>query len=454
MVKLDKVKKCFGNILKGGEMVIILILCVLILLALGIAENIINQRYVNSFKIRVNVNGIRGKSTVTRLITSVIAEAGYKTMGKTTGTEARIIYPEENDEEPIKRRMEGANISEQLRTIKKAAKYGAEALVCECMAVNPDYQSVFQRKMIQANIGVIVNVLEDHLDVMGPTLDQIAEAFTETIPYNGYLITIDGPYVDYYKNIAKSRNTKVIVADNSKISEEYLSQFDYVVFPDNASLALAVGEAIGIDTEVALKGMLKANPDPGALKTTEFWNNETSNVFVNGFAANDAASTLKIWERICNLGYSTENTILVINCRDDRVDRTEQFAKDVLPYIKAMTVVAIGKSTGPISKAYKEGKIDAEKYLNLEELNVEKVMDKMKPIMVNSIVFGMGNIHGEGEPFIEELMRMKSDTYQKEKIQNVTDEINTKNNNLDEEQEVALEVWDEEFIFSSLKNAE
>lgn len=69
---------------------------------------------------------------------------------------------------------------------------GADALVSECMAVNPDYQIVFQEKLLQANIGVIVNVLEDHMDVMGYTLDEVAEAFTATIPHNGHLIISQG----------------------------------------------------------------------------------------------------------------------------------------------------------------------------------------------------------------------------------------------------------------------
>ena len=56
--------------------------------------------------------------------------------------------------------------------------------------------------MLQANIGVIVNVLEDHMDVMGPTLDEVAEAFLPTIPYKGHLITIDGPYLEYFKTAA------------------------------------------------------------------------------------------------------------------------------------------------------------------------------------------------------------------------------------------------------------
>ena len=37
---------------------------------------------LDSIPVRVNVNGIRGKSTVTRLITGVVQEAEYKTVGK------------------------------------------------------------------------------------------------------------------------------------------------------------------------------------------------------------------------------------------------------------------------------------------------------------------------------------------------------------------------------------
>src|SRR5699024_10353149 len=142
---------------------------------------------------------------------------------------------------------------------------------------------VFQNKLLQANIGVIVYVLEDHMDVMGATLNEIAEALTATIPYNGHLITISGPYLEFFKKIAEERQTKVIVADNSKISEEFLSEFSYVVFPDNASIALAVAEALEIPEDIAFKGMLNSNPDPGALRVTTFGSEDTPSYFVNGF---------------------------------------------------------------------------------------------------------------------------------------------------------------------------
>ena len=377
---------------------------------LGIREQLAQKRNVKKIPIRVNINGIRGKSTVTRLITSILTEAGYKTVGKTTGTAARMIYWFQDDEDIIVRQPQGANIGEQLKVLQKAADLNAEALVCECMAVNPDYQKVFQFRMLEANIVVIVNVLEDHLDVMGPTLDQIAQAFGATIPYNGFLITIDCAYTNYFKQIAKERNTKVIIADNSKITDEYLAKFDYMIFPDNASLALAVGEALGIDEETCFKGMLNAHPDPGAMRITRIGDENLNCTFVNGFAANDPQSTVNIWERVKELEYNTEDPIVIMNCREDRVDRTEIFVSDVFPKIQTHTLVAIGEVSEPITTAFNNGQFpNVKNYINLEYAEPDKIMETLNPLLKDRMVFGVGNIHGQGEAFIEKLLSMARD---------------------------------------------
>ncbi|SFI61164.1 poly-gamma-glutamate synthase PgsB [Thermoflavimicrobium dichotomicum] len=368
------------------------------LLIVGIIEKIKHQKNIDSIPIRINVNGIRGKSTVTRLITGIMVEAGYRTVGKTTGTAARMIYWNTDEEKPIKRRLEGPNIREQKMVVAEAARLKAECLVSECMAVNPDYQIVFQEEMLQANVGVIVNVLEDHMDVMGPTLKEVAEALSATIPRNGYLIVNNSPFVYYYKRLARKRNTQVIVADNSRISEEFLRQFDYMIFPENASLALAVAEALGIDEETAFRGMLNAHPDPGAMRILALDTSDHPPYFVNGFAANDAASTLNIWERVKMLGYPTEDPIVIMNCRPDRVDRTEQFAHDVLPHMQIDTLVLIGTTTAPIVEAYKAGKIECNELLDLEDQPTRVIFQEIKKRMAGKMIYGVGNIHGAAEP--------------------------------------------------------
>lgn len=368
-----------------------------ILLILGILEKKRHQKNIDSIPIRINVNGIRGKSTVTRLITGIMVEAGYRAVGKTTGTAARMIYWYTDEEKPIKRRLEGPNIREQKVVVEEAASLKANCLVSECMAVNPDYQIVFQEQMLQANVGVIVNVLEDHMDVMGPTLKEVADAFTATIPYKGHLIINDSPFVPFFQRIARTRRTKVIVADTSRITEKFLRQFDYMIFPENAALALAVADALGIDEETAFRGMLNAHPDPGAMRILALDESENPSYFVNGFAANDATSTLNIWERVTMLGYPTKDPIVIMNCRPDRVDRTEQFARDVLPHIQIDTCMVIGQSTQPIMDAYKEGLINCREMLNLEDQPVSEIIRAVKARMPGRMIYGVGNIHGSAE---------------------------------------------------------
>lgn len=377
---------------------------------IGIWEKRRHQKNINALPLRININGIRGKSTVTRLIMGVVKEAEYKAVGKTTGTDARMIYWDTDEEAPIPRKPQGPNIGEQKKVIQEAVERGANAMVSECMAVKPDYQIIFQEQLLQANIGVIVNVLEDHMDVMGPTLDEVADAFTATIPHNGHLIITNDQYSDFYKQIAKKRNTRVIIADNTKITESYLRSFEYMVFPDNASLALAVAEAIGIDEETAFKGMLNAPPDPGAMRILQIQQNdpEQMSYFVNGFAANDASSTLSIWDRVKQIGYPTEKPIVVMNCRADRVERTEQFALDVLPYIKAEHLVLIGETTSPIVQEFEKGNLPYEQLHNLEHLTTEEIMDILMPISEGRTIYGIGNIHGAAEPLIEQLQLVKA----------------------------------------------
>ncbi|WP_082788924.1 poly-gamma-glutamate synthase PgsB [Desulfolucanica intricata] len=369
-------------------------------LILGVYEQINHNKNLNRINLRINVNGTRGKSTATRLITGILKEAGFKVVGKTTGTSARIIYWNKEEEEPIKRGRLGPNIIEQKAVVKKAVKLGASAFVTECMAVNPDYQIIFQEKLVKANIGVIVNVREDHMDLCGPTLDFIAESFTATIPKNGTLILGDSSYNDYFTQEAKKRNCRIIIANEEEIPDGYLENFTYVIFPENVAIALAVAKALNIDKDTALRGMLNANPDPGALMIYTL-DKKSHTYFVNGFAANDPDSTRMIWEHVTALGYPTKNPMVIVNCRPDRVDRTLQFAEEVLPNMDIDILVAMGQTVNPITEGVNSKKISPQKYINTEGLSPQEVYKTIKNYFINRTIFCVGNIHGGGDELVE-----------------------------------------------------
>lgn len=393
------------------EPITVLIIALIILaglMALGIAEKQRNEKNIKSIPIRINVNGIRGKSTATRLITAILNEAGYKTLGKTTGTASRMIYWD-REEEPIPRKPRGVSISEQIKVINEAAKLGAEALVCECMAVNPEYQKVYQHQMIHATMTVIVNVLEDHLDEMGPNKEMIAWAFAETIPYNGLAVLPDCEFTELFIKTANERHTKYRIIDDDEIHQDYLDQFEYKLFDHNVAVALAAARLMNIPDEVSLRGMLKAAPDPGALRIHSIRNGAT---FVNGFAANEPSSSLDIWEVVQNdLGEEVcRNPLVIMNCRPDRVDRTRQFIKDFFPKIPNMSLLVIGERTEDVKKAYEQGKFpNCIEFQCIEGKDMKPIKEYLEPKIYHNLLFGVGNIHGIGEEFLEYIIGSEND---------------------------------------------
>lgn len=384
---------------------LLIIICVGLILWLGIVEKQRHSNRLEKIPIRININGIRGKSTITRLIYSILREDKYRVIGKTTGTDARLLYWFTPREYPVYRKPQGANIGEQRDIIRKVVKQKGNALVNECMAVNPDYQITFQRDLVKANIGVIVNVMEDHMDVLGPTLKEVAEAFTATIPYKGHLVVMKDDYTDFFAKVAKRRKTKLIVVDKEEVPESYLRKFGYIVFPDNVAIAMGVAEALGIDRDTALRGMLNAPPDVGAVEVKYFNANQTTNVYVNAFAANEPQSTKAILNKVESYNYPYRKVVIVLNCRDDRVDRTRQFVENFITEVEFDTLICTGKSTQMVTDAMKGQK--HKKYLNFEGRDMKQVEDALYKESENALIFCVGNIHGPGKQIAQYIEGIK-----------------------------------------------
>ena len=64
------------------------------------------------------------------------------------------------------------------------------------MAVNPDYQIVFQEDLVKANIGVIVNAGRPYGRIRADT-SRYCSAFTATIPRNGKLVVMKDEFTDF-----------------------------------------------------------------------------------------------------------------------------------------------------------------------------------------------------------------------------------------------------------------
>ena len=175
----------------------LLILSTAVLLAVWIIEYYRHHHNVMQIPVRIHVNGTRGKSSVTRLIAAGLRAGKVSTIAKTTGTMPRVIL--EDGKEAHIERLEGANIIEQKYVFRFAAKRKPTAIVIECMAVNPEYQWVTEREFVKSTISVITNSRPDHLDLMGPTIDDVTKSLSNTIPDNGICFTSERNQFDVMK---------------------------------------------------------------------------------------------------------------------------------------------------------------------------------------------------------------------------------------------------------------
>lgn len=374
----------------------VILLLVLFLILYGFFEYRRHVINVRAIPIRIHVNGTRGKSSVTRLIAAGLRAGGVRTVAKTTGTRARLIYAD-GQEEPVVRHGK-ANVIEQLKIFRIAHKHDAQALVLECMAIRPELQSVSERRMVKATLGVITNVRGDHLDEMGPSLQNVALALSLTIPKKGIVFTAEREYLQILERQAEEVDAEIQGIDENGISEEMMGRFTYIEHRENVALAAAVCERIGVDRGTALEGMVKAAPDPGALRRYKIHDSHKEIEFINAFAANDPESTKSIWESLRISSHEEKPLITIFYNREDRLDRTEEFGKLIAHELKADHCLLIGAAVHVVEHiATKEG-LEKERLLNMAGASPEEIFEKVVELTPQqSLVVGIGNIVGAGE---------------------------------------------------------
>ena len=352
---------------------------------------------------RIHVNGSRGKSSVTRLIGAVL-RPDMRTVVKTTGTSARFIYPD-GREIPVFRPGK-PNIIEQLKVVKKAYELKADALVVECMAITPDYIRILEEKIIKSTVGVITNVREDHLDVMGPTMEHVAYHIALSLPYRGVAFTAEERWFPVLEEVARSRGTKLFRVSPDDVSDEEMRGFPYLEHKENVALALAVAHHFGVEREEALRRMYRVNPDPGALREMTL-NMEGKRVyFFNAMAANDVESTMKIWKMAINR-HPDAYTVALLTLRKDRPQRTESFARVMGKDIVADLYILAGSMTGFVERAMLRRGVAPERIIVLENPEAEQVVRILSErVRDGSVVVAMGNIVGLGQAILDKLEEM------------------------------------------------
>lgn len=368
-------------------MKILLFLFIFLYLGYLFLEKYLIGKYRKKFKYVIHVNGIRGKSTTSRLIDAGLRDSGFKVFTKITGTSPRIINTLGEEKEILRKGK--ANIKEQIKAIIWAHKENADILILECMAVNPTLQFICENSILKADINVITNVREDHLDEMGNTLDKIASSLANTIPTNGALFTADTNYFDFFQKLGSEKNSKAFLCTS-------IPKYSEIDFPDNVSIALSVCKYIGIKEEKALSLMKNYKRDPGRLKILRYSNSLGNNLyFLNALAANDPNSSEIIINNLKESEFWKMKKYLLINNRKDRVSRWEQYIPFVNKFEKIFDSILISGENRELFFNLVKKNIESDK------INILQDKDIFEKIEMDSIIIAVGNICGHGKKLVD-----------------------------------------------------
>jgi len=217
-----------------------LLAAVLLFLVYLFIERFLLDRRLESVALRIAVTGTRGKSSVVRLLASILGADGRTVLAKTTGSEARYLMPDGNEVEVPRRGA--ASIIEQKKLIKKAADLGADCVVAEIMSIHPENHRIESHRLLRPQIVVLTNVRLDHTDAMGGTEDEIASVLSLGFTPGATVF------------VPEKENRQGFVAAAEELHGELIEvtgrSAGSADFPENLDLAWAVGRHLGISEEV------------------------------------------------------------------------------------------------------------------------------------------------------------------------------------------------------------
>jgi len=377
-------------------------LCIAIIATFLSIESLWARKARSKIPLRVCVTGTRGKSSVTRLITSVFQEHGIRTIGKVTGTQAMLLLP--NQQEKRIFRKGTPTILEQVRVLlRSAVSENCQAVVSEIMSISPEMQRAESIRILHPHITVITNIRMDHIGITGSSIPEIGSAFLDAVPPRSIIVMRKEDWIlsEYSLKKLQKRSIRLEWVDDEEETDSFRSSKDELqrikeqlglqARLENLLLADRVARLVGIPVQSIQQGILEAKKDPGALEIT-IQNNQP--ILIPVFSANDPESTwILLDQAMRQFSLRPDSMVGVLCLRADKPERTWQWKQTFLatpPPFKELFLI------GKDAHALKRG---LPKTLKVSILNGLSVKDMVRAVRVGNPkgVIGFGNHVGWGE---------------------------------------------------------
>lgn len=357
-------------------MLLVSIFLVIIIILL-VVENIMHKRNLDNIKIRILVNGTRGKTSTTRIITSAMQNHGIRTIARTTGSAAEVIFPD-GSVEPIERKKK-ARITELIDFVRLAKKENVECIVVECMALKGENQRMVAQKLICPTHVVITNCYIDHIVEIGSTEEETVATLAQSINPNSEVFALDervGQYTLHFHQVEK---------------EHFDLDMNIPIHDDNIALAKAVLSAFGINEDELASSVKNVSPDIGLHKEVKL---PSGAMFLPYFSINDSFSMVQTLRSV-----NSKHLFLIYNNRKDREYRLKPFVDSIISSgAKVENIYVIGDYPKKVCSYFKKNIMcDAS---SVSVSNLASLVETSK----DGTFLALGNIKGDGEKLVSMLL--------------------------------------------------
>jgi len=386
------------------------------------------DRCHEAIPLRVAVTGTRGKTTVARLLASVLREDGRRVLAKTTGSEATLILPDGSIER-IQRRGR-ATILEQKALLQRGASLGVDVVVAEVMSIHAENHAIESRRILKPHVVLVTNFRVDHTEAVGNTGAEVAAVLALDVPERAQVFVPEAEVMQTFRDSAaasRARVTEVPAGTAASMFDEEIEPGPH--FADNLDLVVAAARSLGVDDDTIRRGVRGAAQDIGALRLWQYRRKASAApaYLVSAFAANDPESTMRVYDRVTKaLDAGPDQCVGLMVLRADRGDRSLQWAEALAGgllnrfsrvYVTGLHAPAFRRRVRQLDKrhARRDGSREAVAHLRggasvrvLRSAPAADLTDSALSEIGDSgvVVFGFGNIGGTGEKLVEHWARI------------------------------------------------
>ena len=362
----------------------VIIVVILMLIVAGVLERRLHESRLGRILVRIHINGTRGKSTLTRLITSLLSKNGLRVAAKVTGEHPEYFSPD-SGWTPWKR-WSPPRIKEQFRFIKAASKNGAQAVVIENMSLAPENQYVSEKILVKSTMSLLSNVRIDHREVMGKNLQEIAVTLSCAFPQEGEFVMNDSSSHLFDRAVLPRRTTicNVEKTFGNPIDRMSMPILEYLKSKFNIEDSVFDSIARSDNHSKAIDDLIMQKKDRR---------------YVNLFTCNDVMSADEIIEYLTENGRICEAYDILLMCRRDRPLRTIDFVDWALKKKQFENLIIAGHfPLLPVKKRCR----GIPHVQMIRGVNPKAIMTRLTQIQCSTVLC-IGNYVGTGEKIIEYL---------------------------------------------------